>query len=221
MDFYQQVIDQCTMPVAAEVRSLVEGTPQGADALAGIVWDRGLADGCIMSSLGYLANRIGPNTEAAFVSVYFKTAGELAHKNPLAVREAIAAAATRVPFGQMPEVGVPVFSALRANRIDIRPTLAKTFVSDWSFTRPQDPTWQYYLYLADLGTTGAVEALARKIAETPNGNDATNLLKSLATVRNDEVRHVLAKYRDDQRHADAPDGPGLTIAQTVQFLLAN
>lgn len=221
MDLYQQVVDHCSMPVAAEVRSLADGTPQGSDALADILWDRGLADGCLASILGYFANRIGPGTEPAFVTVYFTTAGDLAHANPPAVREAIAAAATRVPFGQMPEAGVPVFGALRANRIDIRPALAETFVSDWSFVRPQAPTWQYHLYLADLGTPGAVAALAEKIAATTNGNDATNLLKSLATVRNDEVRVVLETYRDDRRHSDAPDGAGLTIAETVGFLLRN
>lgn len=174
-----------------------------------------------MPILGYLANRIGPNAEPEFVTVYFTTAGDLARQNPTTVREAIAAAATRVPFGQMPETAVPVFGALRANRIDIRPALAKTLISDWTFVRPQDPTWQYHLYLADLCTKGAVAALADKIAAATDGNDATNLLKSLATVRNEQVRQVLASYRDDRRHADAPDGPGLTIAQTVQSLLQN
>lgn len=221
MDFYPDVVNHCSAPIAAEVRAIDSTTPSGSDALIDILMGRGLADNCLASVLGLVASSIGPNTELSFVTDYFQFAYRLAAQNPLQVREAIGTAAARISFRQMPDAGAAVFAALRANRIDIRPTLAKTFDSDWSFTLPQDPTWQYHLYLADLGTTGAVESLAKKIASTPNGNDATNLLKSLATVRNDEVRQVLAKYRNDQRRADAPDGPGLTIAQTVPLLLAN
>lgn len=221
MDFYPEVVNHCSAPIATEVRAIDSTTPSGSDALIDILMGRSLADNCMTSVLGLLASSIGPNTELSFVTDYFQFAYRLATQNPPEVREAIGTAATRISFQQIPDAGVAVFAALRANRIDIRPTLAKTFVSDWSFTMPQDPTWQYHLYLTDLGTTGAVEALARKIASTPNGNDATNLLKSLASVRNHEVRQVLAMYRDDQRRADAPDGPGLTIAQTVQLLLAN
>lgn len=221
MDFYPEVVNHCSAPIAAEVQAIDGTTPKGSDALIDILMGRSLADNCLTSVLGLLAGSIGPTTGLSFVTDYFQFAYRLAAQNPPDVRNAIGTAAARVSFQQMPDAGVAVFGALRANRIDIRPTLAKTFVSDWSFVRPQDPTWQYHLYLADLGTPGAVEAMAKKIAATPNGNDATNLLQSLATVRNDEVRKVLALYQDDQRRADAPDGPGLTIAQTVQLLLAN
>ncbi len=219
MDFYQEIIDHCSQPVAAEVRALQPGAPDGADILLDLMETRGLSVDCNRAVLGYLAGRLGNTATLGFVTDYFYYANQLAEGNAPEVREAIGRAALAVDFGQMPDAAVSVFTALRANRIDIRPALGRTFSEDWSFSSPADPTWQYYIYLADLGTPGAIEALAAKIATTLYGNDVALLLSSLATVHREEARRVLESYLDDQRHADGVNGPGLSIAMTVKLLL--
>lgn len=114
------------------------------------------------------------------------------------------------------------YSSLVVARIDIRDRLRGSVDLDWNVgERPRESeTWQHMLYLASFDEPGALDAIAGKIAATPSGHTVTILLQSLGTVRTDAVREVLQRYADDTRRADGSSGPGPTIAQTVEGLLA-
>jgi hypothetical protein len=131
----------------------------------------------------------------------------------------IMAAYLRFPYFE--ENASDYFAGLRLTGIDIRDHLRDRIREDWTFSDPwQDAaTWHYYMYLASLGEPGAIEALAAKIAGTDDGNDATNLLQSLSELKAEGVPEVLALYENDTRRADAPDGPGPTIAESVKFFM--
>jgi hypothetical protein len=136
------------------------------------------------------------------------------------IRDSVAAAYRRMPYSDA--IAMAYFDGLRQTGIDLRDRLLGRFREDWSFAQPRlnAATCLYYLYLASLGEPGALDRLAEKIAATKDGNDATNLLRSLADLRAPGVAEVLRRYADDQRRADDPEGPGMTIAENVKLFLS-
>ena len=114
------------------------------------------------------------------------------------------------------------FTGLRYSQIDIREHVKDRVPEDWTFTHPRRDaaTWHYHLYLASLEESESYDLLEKKLEETQNGNDATNLIKSLGDLKTERTQSILEKYRTDQRTADDPVGPGPKIADTVELLLS-
>lgn len=219
MDYSELISQHCPAPYVAEARGLNAASPAGEDALWDMLANPDASDACRSALLAYLSDRIGPDTASGVLGAYFTYATRAAKAHDGATMERIASAAARVDIEAAPEIAPTYFGALRALRIDVRPALSATLATGWGAPDPRDATWQYHLYLADLGTPGAMDALAKRLAATVSGNDATNLINSLATLRSPAAKKVIEGYRDDQRRATGTEGPGLSIAQTVEILL--
>lgn len=174
---------------------------------------------CQVEALWVIAGRVDPSSDAQVVGDFCGAAATLSRFLPPEARDDVRAAYLRFPYSE--PIHLDYFLGLRLNRIDLRGRLAGAVAVDWTFTHPRQDaaTWHYFMYLAVLGEPGAYAKLAAKIAATTNGNDATNLLKSIAELGTEPVREILQVYASDTRRADGASGPGMTIAETVALLL--
>jgi hypothetical protein len=175
---------------------------------------------CQVSTLPAVASRVNGDSHLEVVDDFCSSVATYARFLDEDIRSAIADAYLRMTYD--PAIAMNYFAGLRYNAIDIRTHLRGRIKEDWSFVHPrlEAETWHYYLYLASLGEPGAYEALAKKLAATANGNDVTNLINSLADLKSQEVRQILLQYSQDDRRADGPEGPELTIAETVAIILS-
>lgn len=174
---------------------------------------------CQVHAVKAVADRLDAESHPQVIDDFSRSVATYAR---LLTPEAVAsvqAAYLRFPYLEAYADGY--FAGLRLTGIDIRDRLRGRIREDWSFTHPRRDaaTWHYYLYLASLGEPGALDALAAKIADTDNGNDATNLLQSLSELKAEGVDEVLALYLNDTRRADDPEGPGLMIAESVRIFM--
>jgi hypothetical protein len=174
---------------------------------------------CVVHCVTLVANRLDNKCDPQVISDFCGTTATYAKLLEPEARQQIKAAYLR--FGYDQSIARQYFIGLRYNQIDVRPQLNEKIKEDWSFERPRKnaATWHYYLYLASLDEPGAYDALAKKLADTDDGNDATNLIKSLADLKTKQTRDILLKYKNDQRHSDGPVGPGPKITETVTALL--
>lgn len=220
MEYDAYLSQQCPIEIQQIVRAADVRRPSAA-LLFDEVAEKGTADfRCLMMAIGYIGQtltaRSDPQaidawlTQVATYAAYFSLEQRADMKN---VMVKIA-----VPDGN----GLLYFSALRRNGIDIRAQLIGRVAPVWTFAGPRDLSamaWHYNLYLARFRDADALDALARKIASTKNGNDVTQLLTSLAEVGTVEAQRIITTYGDDQRTADGVDGPGLMVRETVKLLL--
>ena len=175
---------------------------------------------CQVKALIAVAERMDKNSHPHMISDFTSSVATYApFLTPLAI-EKIAHAYVRFPYVE--SVASPYFAGLRETGIDIRQHLARRVAIDWSFEHPRQnaATWHYYLYLASLGDQQAIDALAKKLASTENGNDLTNLLQSLSEVKGESVTNLLKLYENDTRHADGVEGPGMMISENVKIWLS-
>lgn len=218
MDYIEIVSDLCTPSVAAEVRAINLQVMSGEDKFIELLQSPTTSEGCKSAVLAYLADKMHSPTSSV-ASLYFEQAARLVDAHSKDTVKRIQQAATSIKVQSYPDAARNYFNALKLNHIDIRQYLSETLSPDWNFKAPEAVTWQYYLYLADMDTSGALDALAQKISKTKNGNDATNFLVSLASLRSIGAKKILEQYRGDQRTADGPDGPGATIDETVSIYI--
>jgi hypothetical protein len=174
---------------------------------------------CQIAALEAVAKRLKSTSHPQVIDDFAASAATYARFLTPEVVDAVRVAFEHVPYSEA--IAANYFLALRLNRIDLRDHLRAKVREDWSFEHPNlnAATWHYYMYLASLGETGALERLAGKIADTANGNDATNLLQSLSELKAEGVDEVLRSYLGDKRTADATEGPGPTIAESVRNFL--
>lgn len=175
---------------------------------------------CQALALRLIASRLDASSHPLVIGDFCGAAATLSRfLKPDAITD-IKSAYQRFPYHET--IHAHYFLGLRLNHIDIRPHLAGKLADDWSFTNPRHnaQTWHYHLYLASLDDPAAYTRLAEKIAATTDGNDATNLLKSLAELETAAAKAILLTYANDPRRADGPDGPAQPISQTVALLLA-
>jgi hypothetical protein len=134
-------------------------------------------------------------------------------------KQTIRDAYLRFPYNE--SISLDYFNGLRYSGIDVRSQLAGKIPDDWQFSHPRKgaETWHYYKYLASLDQPGAYDALAAKLAATRNGNDLTNLVTDFAEIGTDKAKAIVLHYAGDSRRSNAPNGPGMTVAETVKFLL--
>lgn len=216
MDYLELVNATCPIGIATEIRTI------GSDLSAGDkLWEIAptLDPECGSNVLALLSSKVDAGTDPLFLSAYFSEAVRLSASNTPAIRQLVGDAASRVEITQHPDLARSYFSALIANNIDIRPVLIQKNIPMLSGNEFRSLPWQYHLYLVALDTPHAIQMIERHLLTVQNGNDATNLLTSLANIRKPDVRRVLQSYSDDTRHADGPSGPGATISQTVTALL--
>ncbi len=221
MDYAALISQTCPSAYLSEARTLNLAAGSGDTAVWDLMVNPEATDGCRSVVLGFLAERVDAGSNAGVLNAFFTYAARAAKQHDPETVHRIAQAAARLRIQSTPEVAKAYFTALRVLRIDIRAELAVTFAEDWMFTTPEDPTWQYYLYLADLGTEGAVDALAKRIAATASGNDVTNFLTSLASLHSPAAKRVFERYADDQRTAKGVSGPGAKISETVEIYLSS
>jgi hypothetical protein len=174
---------------------------------------------CQVHAIKAVAERLTADSHPQVIDDFSNSVATYARLLPPEAVASIRAAYLRFPYFEAN--ASDYFAALRLTGIDIRGHLKGKIREDWAFTQPRRDaaTWHYYMYLASLGEPGAIDALAAKIAETDNGNDATNLLQSLSELKAEGVTEVLRLYENDLRRADDPEGPGMTIAESVAVFL--
>ena len=174
---------------------------------------------CAVAALEAIAKRLKSDSNLSVVDLFCNAVASYARSlNPSQV-SIIRDAYLRIPYN--PKISSNYFLGLRNTRIDLRTKLHDKVRINWGFASPgrDAETWDYYLYLAALETPGALDGLAKKIADTKDGNDATLLLLSLAELRVEGVDKILKKYANDSRTADGGDGPGLPISENIKLLL--
>jgi hypothetical protein len=176
---------------------------------------------CQVHAVGAVAERLGADSDPQVIDDFCAAAATYARFLEPEDRTKVRDAYTRFPYDR--SIALNYFGGLRSNLIDIRAQLIGKIQEDWTFENPRRDaaTWHYYLYLASLDTPGAYEALRKKLADTENGNDLTNLLKSLAELETPRTKDILLEYREDMRTADGPVGPAMTVSETVKILLNN
>ncbi len=174
---------------------------------------------CVVQCVAIVASRLDNTCDLQVIGDFCEAAATYAKFFEPEAKQQIKDAYLR--FGYDASIAIQYFNGLRYNQIDVRTHLKGEIKEDWSFNRPRRDaaTWHYYLYLASLKSPDAYVALAEKLADTKDGNDATNLIKSLADVKTKQTKNILLKYKEDERHSDGPVGPGPTIAETVEALL--
>lgn len=174
---------------------------------------------CAVAALEAVARRLKADSNLSVIDLFCNAVASYARMLDDDQKAIIRDAYLRFPYN--PAISFNYFLGLRNTHIDLRDALHGKVAIDWTFDSPRRDaqTWDYYLYLAAMDEPGALEALATKIAETKNGNDATLLLISLADVPGKAVEEVLKRYASDQRTADGVEGPGLPIADNVRLLL--
>lgn len=174
---------------------------------------------CQVAAVGAIADRLTPYSHPQAMDDFFEAVGRYAAILPPEEVSAVRDAYMRLPY--QPLLAVNYFWGLRATDIDLRGRLKGRVFEDWSFTDPlkNAATWHYMMYLAALGDTSALAALAAKIAATENGNDATNFLSSLSELDAPGVEEILLRYANDPRTADGPVGPGAPISENIKLFL--
>lgn len=210
-------VDSCPPIVVERVMRVDLGSGENSELFSWIAGQAPLE--CQVQAVAAIAGRLNRDSHPEVIADFCSSVATYARFfTPLAL-EQIKHAYLRMPYSDT--IALPYFLGLRQTGIDIRDHLASRVKVDWSFTHPRNnaATWHYYLYLASLGEPGALDALADKIARTKNGNDATNLLESLSKLPGEPVAAILRSYATDQRRADGTEGPGATIAETVNIWL--
>lgn len=210
-------VDSCPPIVVERVMHVDLASSENSELFSWIAGEAPLD--CQVQAVVAIAGRLNRDSHLQVIADFCSSVGTYARFfTPLAL-EQIKHAYLRVPYSDV--IALNYFTGLRQTRIDIRDHLKSRVVEDWSFTHPRTDaaTWHYYLYLATLGEPGAVDALARKIADTRNGNDATNLLESLSQVPGKDVTDVLKSYAGDPRRSDGTEEPGAPISEMVPIWL--
>jgi len=146
---------------------------------------------CQVEILGVVADLLNKSSHPQVIDDFCSSAATYARFLSSQAKKQIKNAYLR--FSYSSSIAMNYFNGLRYNQIDIRPHLKGKITEDWSFEQPRlnAETWHYYLYLAALNEPGAYEALEKKLKLTTNGNDATNLLKSLAEVKTEDTKNDL------------------------------
>lgn len=216
MDF----IDVCPPIVVERLMNIDLTSSENAPLFSWVAEQSSL--NCQIQSVIVVASKLNANSHPQIISDFCGSVATYSgFFTPLAIDQ-IKQAYLRVPYYE--SIAPSYFIGLRDTKIDIRDHI-KTIVGepDWSFTHPRKnaATWHYYLYLASLHEPGAIDALAQKISDTRNGNDATNLLESLSQLKGQHVTKVLKQYENDDRHADGTNSPALKISENVKFWLEN
>ena len=175
---------------------------------------------CTVASVVGIGERLSSRSHPVVIADFCGSVASYASSFDRGQLAKIRAAYLRIPYD--PTIALTYFMGLRATGIDIRDHLRLKVRIDWNFVHPRQnaPTWHYFMYLASLGEPGALEDLAAKIAATANGNDATNLLESLAELQVPGVDAILRSYANDRRRADGTEEPGLPISENVKMWLA-
>lgn len=210
-------VDVCPPAVVYEIQ---KADVRSADSSGLILWVASHAERpCTLAAIEAVARRLMPDSDLTVIDLFCNAVASYADLLDADQKAVIRAAYLRFPY--RPTIASNYFLGLREARIDLRAELVGKIPVDWTFASPMNDaqTWDYYLYLVALEEPGALDALAAKIAETRNGNDATLLLMSLAELPGHDVDEILKTYADDPRTADGVNGPGLTIAANVQLML--
>ena len=209
--------DQGCPPAVLERVRAADLRSADSSALFGTIAAEPIA--CQVAALREVAGRLDATSHPQVIGDFCGTAATLARFLPGEARDEVRAAYLR--FSYDASIHASYFLGLRANRIDLRAQLQGKVAEDWSFEHPRRDaaTWHYHLYLASLGDAGAYAKLAAKIAATSSGNDATNLLTSLAELGADAAKEIVLRYADDPRRADGPSGPAMRVSETVARLL--
>jgi hypothetical protein len=206
-------VDSCPPIVVERVMRVDLGSSENSELFS---WIAGQAPlDCQVQAVVAIAARLNRDSHPQVISDFCSSVGTYSRFfTPLAL-EQIKHAYMRFPYSD--EIALNYFNGLRLTGLDIRDYLKPRVTLDWSFTHPRTnaATWHYFLYLASLNEPGALEALAAKIAQTKNGNDATNLLESLSHLPGEGVADILRSYAKDQRRSDGTEEPGPTIAEMV------
>ena len=210
-------VDACPMVVVERIRQADLSNAENSTLFSWIASKSALE--CQGSALQAIADRLNERSDPTVIDDFCGSVATYARFLTPEVTARVKAAYLRFPYSDA--IAMNYFLGLRQGRIDIRDQLRDRVVEAWDFEQPRRDaaTWHYYLYLASLGEPGALDRLARKIAATGNGNDATNLLASLSELNADGVDAVLKSYAEDQRTADGTEGPGLPISDNVKLWL--
>lgn len=210
-------VDDCPPILVERVMRENLGSSDSADLFS---WIAGHAPlDCQVQALIAVAGRLDKNSHPQVIGDFCSSVATYTRfLTPLGV-EQIKLSYLRFPYYDT--VASSYFLGLRMAKIDVRPHLARRVSIDWSFEHPRQnaATWHYYLYLASLEEPGALEALAKKLADTKDGNDLTNLLQSLSEVEGDGITSLLKLYENDTRTADGTEGPGMMISENVKTWL--
>ena len=208
----------CPPEVVARIDSVDLSTSESSELFSWIA-ERSTLD-CQVDSLCAVAERLDGTSDLQVVGEFCGAVATYARFIEPEGKRKIAEAYRRIPYES--SLAMNYFAGLRSTGIDLRDHLEGQVPEDWTFTHPrrEAATWHHYLYRASLDEDEAYAALAKKIADTQDGNDVTNLLKSLAELGGEGVRGILEGYLSDTRHADGPDGPGPLISETAKQLLA-
>jgi hypothetical protein len=174
---------------------------------------------CQVYSLGLIARRLDDSSDRQVLVDFCSSAATYAKFLTPQIVQDIKDAYLKFPYNESSSLSY--FNGLRYNQIDIRSYLKGKIKEDWSFTYPRKKaqTWHYSLYLASLGDGPAYLALDKKLTSTTDGNDLTNLIINLATLKTVQVKEILLKYQQDLRRSDTPGGPGITVGESVLLLI--
>lgn len=211
------ILDTCPPAVIERIETADLGSSENAMLFS---WIASMAElECQAAAVPAVAERLTARSHPLVIDDFCSSVATYARFLPEGALGRVRAAYRRIPYRDA--YAPSYFAGLRATGTDLRAHLKPRVTEDWSFTHPRRnaATWHYYLYLASLGETGALERLAEKIAATEYGNDVANLLASLAELKADGVDEVLRRYVDDPRTSDAPEGPGATVGELAQIHL--
>ncbi len=209
--------DHCPPEVRAHIQTVDLRSSESSTLFAWIAGRAALE--CQVDAVAAIAERLDADSDPQVIDDFCAAAATYARFIAPADRARVRDAYLRFPYRDA--IAMNYFAGLRLNQIDIRAALAGKVDEDWTFVHPRRDaaTWHHYLYLASLDTPGAYEAIRDKLAGTTNGNDLTNLIKSLAELGTPRAGDILRAYRGDPRTADGPVGPGMAVGETVQVLL--
>jgi hypothetical protein len=210
-------VDVCPPSVVQAIR---EADLRSYDSRNLITWAETEAGrGCAVAALDEVARRLTPDSDLAVIDLFWNAVATYAPMLDADQIETVRLAYLRIPYD--PALSFNYFLGLRNTGIDIRGRLRNRVPINWNFTstRRDAQTWDYYLYLASLNEPGALAALAAKIADTASGNDATQMLRSLSDLRVDGVDAILKGYAGDPRRADGVSGPGLPLSKNIELML--
>lgn len=202
MDFEANLVQHCPPAIVRQARAEDVASAGSGFAVLDVAWSMGgRGPGpCFDSVLAYYLPRVGRDMDPEHAFRWLAHASQYRGRPTPGIRAEMEAAARRLPYD--PDYAEPYFAYLRAQRIDIREILGRRVTPDWSFARvntPEAHTWHYVCYLAIMGTDGAWDRLAEKVAATRDANLVMDLLNSLSGLRAPEARAILELYRDDPR----------------------